>query len=133
MTVRSLLEPQVILNVRSCCRCGREFRCSGERVRVCESCRRPPKRTTLRSVPGQKLSHRERQVAALVAQGLSNKEIAFALHLSEGTIKVYIFHIFQKAKVSNRTELAVWHIQGGVLRGAGPRTAGLAQELHQNL
>ncbi|MGO9262589.1 MAG: response regulator transcription factor [Bryobacteraceae bacterium] len=62
-------------------------------------------------------------MAALVAQGLSNKQIAFALHLSEGTIKVYMCHIFQKAKVTNRTELAVWQIQGGVLSSA-PWTAG---------
>jgi two-component system, NarL family, nitrate/nitrite response regulator NarL len=67
------------------------------------------------------LSHRERQVAALVARGLSNKQIAFELHLSEGTIKVYIFHIFQKARVTNRTELAVWQIQQGELSCA-PQT-----------
>jgi len=80
MSARNLAEPQVILNVRTCCRCGVEFRSAGERVRVrvCASCRRPPKPPTLRAVPGQKLSHRERQVTALVAQGLSNKQIAFA-------------------------------------------------------
>lgn len=114
MTLRSLAEPQVVLNVRSCCRCGHEFRTSGERVRVCETCRRPPTPPRLHVVPGQKLSQRERQVAALVAQGLPNKEIASQLHLSEGTIKVYLFHIFQKTKVNNRTELAVWQVRGGV-------------------
>jgi two-component system nitrate/nitrite response regulator NarL len=82
-------------------------------MRVCTSCRRPSRRSTMRSVAGQELSHRERQVAALVARGLSNKQIAFELHLSEGTIKVYIFHIFQKASVTNRTELAVWQLQRG--------------------
>lgn len=114
MKVRSIAEPQVVMNLRSCCRCGAEFHTYGERVRVCESCRRPPKPTRLRVVPGQKLSQRERQVAALVAQGLPNKLIASELHLSEGTIKVYLFHIFQKAKVNNRTELAVWQVRGQI-------------------
>ena len=114
MSLRSLAEPLVVLNQRSCCRCGAEFLTVGERVRVCESCRRPAKPPRLRVVPGQKLSQRERQVAALVAQGLPNKLIASELHLSEGTIKVYLFHIFQKTKVTNRTELAVWQVRGGV-------------------
>lgn len=132
MSARNLAEPQVVLSVRSCCRCGSEFRAQGERMRVCEVCRRPPKQSTLRSIPGQKLSLRERQVAALVAQGLSNKQIAYELHLSEGTIKVYIFHIFQKTNVTNRTELAVWQIQGGFPSPAAQRTPGSITELRRN-
>ena len=111
--LRKLIEPPVVMSLRSCCRCGAEFRSVGERVRVCETCRRPAKPRRLHVAAGQRLSHRERQVAELVAQGLPNKLIASELHLSEGTIKVYLFHIFQKAKVGNRTELAVWHVRGG--------------------
>ena len=55
-----------------------------------------------------KISLREKQVIDLVCQGKLNKEIAFQLHLSEGTIKEYVHRIFVKVKVSNRTELAVW-------------------------
>jgi DNA-binding NarL/FixJ family response regulator len=113
MILRNICEPQIMLTVRSCCRCGVEFRTLGERVRVCENCRRPRNPARLRVVAGQKLSDRERQVAALVARGLPNKLIASQLHLSEGTIKVYLFHIFQKTKVNNRTELAVWQVRGG--------------------
>jgi two-component system nitrate/nitrite response regulator NarL len=114
MILRNIREPEIMLNARSCCRCGVEFRALGERVRVCEACRRPRNPARLRVVPGQRLSDRERQVAALVARGLPNKLIASQLHLSEGTIKVYLFHIFQKTKVNNRTELAVWQVRGGI-------------------
>jgi len=44
----------------------------------------------------------------LVIQGKLNKEIAYQLHLSEGTIKTYLSAIFEKLGVTNRTELAVW-------------------------
>ncbi len=44
----------------------------------------------------------------LVRQAKPNKEIAYQLHLSEGTVKEYLNRIFRKLDVSNRTELAVW-------------------------
>ncbi len=59
------------------------------------------------------LSKRERQVAAGVARALLNKQIAFELHLTEGTIKEYMGRIFRKLDVHNRTELAVWWISTG--------------------
>jgi DNA-binding NarL/FixJ family response regulator len=37
-----------------------------------------------------------------------NKEIAFELHLTEGTIKEYLNRIFRKVEVKNRTDLAIW-------------------------
>jgi DNA-binding NarL/FixJ family response regulator len=59
------------------------------------------------------LSPRERDVAALVARGQLNKQIAFSLGLSEGTIKEYLFRIFKKVGVDNRTGLAVWWLRRG--------------------
>ena len=56
----------------------------------------------------QKLSVREEQVAALIQQAKSNKEIAYELSLTIGTVKEYIYHIFRKLGVKNRTELALW-------------------------
>jgi two-component system nitrate/nitrite response regulator NarP len=53
------------------------------------------------------LSPRERQLVALVAQGLRNREIAFELGITEGTVKVYLHAIFGKLGVANRTELAM--------------------------
>jgi DNA-binding NarL/FixJ family response regulator len=44
----------------------------------------------------------------LVAEAKLNKEIAYDLHLTEGTIKEYLNRIFRKLGLTNRTELAVW-------------------------
>ena len=52
------------------------------------------------------LTGREQEVAQLVAAGLSNKEIARRLSLSEGTVKIHLHNIYGKLEVSNRTNLA---------------------------
>jgi DNA-binding NarL/FixJ family response regulator len=51
------------------------------------------------------LTNREQQVAALVCNGLTNKEIATELELVEGTVKLHVHAIFQKLGVSNRAML----------------------------
>lgn len=57
--------------------------------------------------PLSPLAPRERQIAAHVGRGLRNKEIAEALAMSEGTVKVYLHTIYQKLAIKNRTELAL--------------------------
>jgi DNA-binding NarL/FixJ family response regulator len=52
------------------------------------------------------LTQRERQIARLVAEGMSNKEIARQLNVSDGTVKVHLYNIFQKLEITNRTVLA---------------------------
>ena len=54
----------------------------------------------------EELSVREWEVLGLVAQGLSNTQVAESLHLSESTVKFHLQHIFQKLAVTNRTEAA---------------------------
>ena len=54
------------------------------------------------------LTPRERQLVVLVAQGLKNKEIAYQLGVTEGTVKVYLCRLFDKVKVSDRLELAMF-------------------------
>lgn len=55
----------------------------------------------------QTLSRREAQIVILVSRAMTNKEIAYELCLTEGTVKEYLHHIFQKVNVTNRTELAL--------------------------
>jgi DNA-binding CsgD family transcriptional regulator len=52
------------------------------------------------------LTDREREIMALVSEGLSNKEIARQLNVSQGTVKVHLHNIFQKLEINNRTVLA---------------------------
>jgi DNA-binding NarL/FixJ family response regulator len=56
------------------------------------------------------LTDRERQIMALVSEGLSNKEIGRRLNIADGTIKVHLHHIYQKLEISNRTVLAAFAI-----------------------
>jgi DNA-binding NarL/FixJ family response regulator len=94
-------------DLRNCCRCGGEFRVEGKE-RVCPACRKP-KRSRAEPLR-QNLTLREKQIVELVKQAKLNKEIAYILHLSEGTIKEYLNKIFRKLDVTNRTELAVWSL-----------------------
>jgi DNA-binding NarL/FixJ family response regulator len=57
------------------------------------------------------LSEREREVLQLVAQGLTNKEIASELHISEKTARNHISHILEKLNLSRRTEAATYAVQ----------------------
>ncbi|HEU5334904.1 MAG TPA: response regulator transcription factor [Terriglobales bacterium] len=54
------------------------------------------------------LSKREEQVVACVAEGLTNREIAKQLGLSEHTVKNYLFRIFDKLGISGRVELVLY-------------------------
>jgi DNA-binding NarL/FixJ family response regulator len=57
---------------------------------------------------GQVLSAREREVLALVATGLANKQIARRLGIAERTVKAHLTHIFQQLGVTDRTQAALW-------------------------
>jgi DNA-binding NarL/FixJ family response regulator len=59
--------------------------------------------------PGKqiRLTPRERQLMSLLTQGLANKEIAWQLGISPGTVKVYLSKLFGKVGVSDRFELAL--------------------------
>jgi len=57
------------------------------------------------------LTRREGQLVTLLAQGLKNKEIATALNISEGTVKVYLSRLFQKLGVKDRFELALYGLK----------------------
>ena len=56
------------------------------------------------------LTPREEQVVALVAEGLSNRDTARELNLSEHTVKKYLFRIFDKLGISSRVELVLYAV-----------------------
>jgi predicted ATPase/DNA-binding CsgD family transcriptional regulator len=62
----------------------------------------------------KQLTRREKEIAALVAAGLGNREIAARLYLSKRTVDSHMEHIFTKLGISSRTQLASWMLgQGG--------------------
>jgi|SaaInlStandDraft_6_1057023.scaffolds.fasta_scaffold62910_1 LuxR family transcriptional regulator, positive regulator of biofilm formation len=63
----------------------------------------------LRDVLIQKgLSNRESEVAGLVTKGLSNKEVANQLFVTEKTVKFHLTNIYKKMSVKSRAQLIVW-------------------------
>jgi DNA-binding NarL/FixJ family response regulator len=72
-----------------------------------------------RGLPNSRpLSKREEEIAHMVAEGFSNRQISERLVLSEHTIKNYLFRVFEKLGVSTRVELTLYALK----RGKIPRT-----------
>ena len=97
---------------RSCARCGNGFSTRGKEY-TCPACRKPKNRSVHK--PNHALSFREQQIVALIAEAKANKEIAYDLCLSEGTVKEYLYHIFRKLNVTSRTELALRSLRDGFI------------------
>jgi DNA-binding NarL/FixJ family response regulator len=67
------------------------------------------------------LTEREREVAALIAEGRSNRQIAEALVLSERTIAAHVANIFSKLGFNSRAQVAAWATSRGLGEaGSGP-------------
>ena len=72
-----------------------------------------PERATPRTrEPRAQLTTREREVASLVAAGLSNKEIAEKLVISERTAEGHVEHILGKLQFRSRSQIASWQAGG---------------------
>ena len=72
---------------------------------VCCSCRKPI--SAARTLGNWNLTRREMQLVDLICQAKLNKEIAYQLRLSEGTVKEYLYRLYRKVGVTNRTELVI--------------------------
>jgi len=88
---------------------------TAEGERVCCACRKPisaartleSRTLKTRNLESRNLTPREIDLVDLVCQGRLNKEIAYQLQLSEGTVKEYLYRLYRKLGVRNRTELVI--------------------------
>lgn len=66
-------------------------------------------------MPRSELTARELDVLRLIVKGMSNKEIASALRITEGTVKIHVNNLLAKLGVSDRTKAATTALQRGIV------------------
>ncbi|OGO81399.1 MAG: DNA-binding response regulator [Clostridiales bacterium GWC2_40_7] len=64
------------------------------------------------NIPAGLFTEREMDIIKLISKGLSNKEIAAELYMSEGTVKNYITAILDKTGLEHRTQIAIYYLTG---------------------
>ena len=69
--------------------------------------------TTIHAENVEDITDAEWDIIKLVGRGMSNKEIASELSLSEGTVRNYLSTILSKLDLRDRTQLAIWEVQSG--------------------
>ncbi len=112
-----------------CVHNGQVWASSGELHFVLEALAKPML-SNLQNDGGSLLSARETDVVRCVAEGLTNREIAARLKLTEHTVKNYLFRIFDKLGVSSRVEVVLYALGNGVQRPAAtPATRHKTQSL----
>lgn len=72
--------------------------------------------------PAFSLTPRETEVLALLTRGLSNKEIAAELSITETTVKTHVSNILSKLGLQDRTQAAVYALRHGLVSEQAPRT-----------
>ena len=77
---------------------------------ITQGTQRAPNRTD----PAGQLSTREREVAILVAQGLSNRDIAERLVVSERTAENHVQRLLNRLGLRSRTQVATWAVRQGL-------------------
>ena len=77
----------------------------------------------IRSPATSVLSPREQEVAALITYGLTNREIAAELAISEGTVAVHVHHILAKLGIRSRAQVAAWAVEHKVAQALIQRAA----------
>jgi|SRR5579863_1736290 len=101
---------------RLLCRCiqrvaeGQVWANTEQLIFLLDSIAEAPSLRVINTKGRQLLTSREEQVVALVAEGLSNRETAKELNLSEHTVKKYLFRIFDKLGISSRVELVLYAV-----------------------
>ena len=114
---------------RTCLRCKQSFRAVGA-ARVCKTCKQIPPSRRARMSTGrpardlERVTPRERTVLACVE--LSSEEIAQALGLHRGTVKVILVRLYRRLHIHSRGELLLWAIAHG--HHAQPLVSGAPNE-----
>ena len=65
------------------------------------------------------LTAREREVAALIAQGKSNREIAETMTVGVKTVETYVTRILNKLGFDSRVQIATWAVEKGLMKLGG--------------
>lgn len=84
-------------------------------AKILEEFTRPARDSAAVVEVGEELTPREIDVLTLVAEGLSNKEIALKLSISENTVKIHLRNILEKLHLQNRIQAAVYAVRQGLL------------------
>lgn len=75
-----------------------------------------PEKTSQSAAGGVELTPRQIEILQLVAQGLSNKELAMRLSVSEHTVKYHLGNIFQQLQLKNRDQAAEYALKKGLIK-----------------
>lgn len=98
-----------------------EFWVGNERIHdLIQSLRELERAPVREAPPAGQLTRRELEVISAVVDGLSNKDIAAQLSLSEQTVKNHLSHVYDKLGVSTRLELALYTVHHRLLAGFDP-------------
>ncbi|MBD2676714.1 MULTISPECIES: response regulator transcription factor [Nostoc] len=78
---------------------------------------------TIESTALAQLTPREQEVLQLIGQGLTNRDIAQQLFISEGTVKTHVTHLLNRLNLRNRAQLAIYAHSAATQRGSLPHPA----------
>lgn len=105
--LKDALQHDLVSAIRSVA-CGEAFLAPAAQRQLMELLRKP-------HAVRDALTARENDVLLLVAEGLSNKQIANRLHLTEGTVKGYVSQILAKLRLQDRTQIALYAVRQGLV------------------
>jgi len=104
--IKDALKDDLVLAIRSVA-AGQPYLAPAAQRQLMELVRKP-------FDPRQALTTRESEVLRLIADGLSNKQIARQLQLTEGTVKGYVSQILSKLHLEDRTQAALYAVRQGI-------------------